>query len=85
MWCTPMVETQNPSLLPLPGKLLQLTDLPDPPEEERILVQVEVQVENGVLPPARAPTVKTAKPATPQPERGNDPAPPAPPAEKPEG
>lgn len=83
-----MVETRNP-WLPPPGKLIQLTDLPDLLEKETIPilipVQVEVEVENGVLPPTRAPAVKTAKPATSNPEVGKEPAQPAKPAEKPEG
>lgn len=56
-----MTETRVPILPSYQGKLIQLTDLPDVNAE--IMVEIEVQVEGGVLPPLRAPAVKRAKPA----------------------
>ena len=87
-----MADTQSPPLQIFPGKPIRLAD-PDsslPADDPVQWIEVQVEVENGVLPPGRAPAVKTAKPATANPETAspetaNEPAKPARPETKPEG
>lgn len=76
----PMVETHNPTLQGNPGRLIRLAGIVT--TDTGVLVEIEVPVENGVLPPQRAPAVKQPAPAAPDPEVDKEQPQPVQPAER---